>query len=418
MHGRGHPQTHAAQAHRLGRREVEDLDEGTLFTTAVSQAPWTMPAFASIFTGLYPHEHGAISQIGKLDGSQTTLTEILKEAGYATGAVVSHTFVDRNHGFAQGFDSFDQSHILGEWPITSQGVTDRALDFLRQRQQGPFFLFVHYFDPHYAYRDHEQWDFSDAYDGWQRTRRQEIGHLRTQRHTLGDLDIEHLIDLYDEEIAYTDAQIGRLLEFARQQQLTEDTAIVLVSDHGEEFMERGWLGHTISLHDEVIRVPLVVSLPGVDDRAPRVEQTVETRAIFSTLLDYLGLPYAAAPQNSLLPAIQGAQADSDADSSYAFSSVWLTQVSAGSGKRVKMLSLRNNEWKLISDLTHQREMLYNLRRDPEERHNLNKSEPEQLTALSTKLFDWLNRMQARAADAPYATPTDAEIKRLKSLGYM
>ena len=390
--------------------------QGTLFTTAISQAPWTMPAFASIFTGLYPHEHGAISLSGKLNGKQTTLTEILKESGYTTGAVVSHTFVDRNHGFAQGFDYFDESQILGEWPITSEGITDQALGFLQRHQQRPFFLFVHYFDPHYAYRDHDQWDFSDSYSGWQRNQRQEIGHLRSQRHVLNEADIQHLVDLYDEEIAYTDSQIGRLLDYIRRQKLDKNTAIVLVSDHGEEFMERGWIGHTTTLYDEVIHVPLVMALPGVAERVPLVEQTVETRAVFATLLNYLDIPYKAAPANSLLPMIRGAETGND--SAYAFSSVWLPKADPGSGKRVKMLSLRSNTWKLILDLTHQKEMLYNLQQDPDERNNLIESHPDQRGVLSAKLSDWFNAIQAQAADAPHTSPTDAEIKRLKSLGYM
>jgi len=114
---------------------------GTVFPDAISQAPWTLPAFASIVTGRYPEEHGATAIYGVLGETQTTLAEILRSEGYETRAAVSHLFVDSAHGFAQGFGDFDESMSLGHDAITSQGVTDVAIRFLDAMRDRRFFLF-------------------------------------------------------------------------------------------------------------------------------------------------------------------------------------------------------------------------------------------------------------------------------------
>lgn len=248
-----------------------------------------MPAFASILTGRYPREHGAVSLKGFLDPQALTLAEILREAGYRTGGVVSHWYVDSGHGFAQGFDRFSQENARGHLAITSAGVTDEAERFLEDKSPRPFFLFVHYFDPHFEYRHHPRFDLTTGYQGWLRTDEMNIDNLLRKRHLMGPDDIRYLTGLYDEEIAYTDLQIGRLLDFLEARGLGSRTLVVLVSDHGEEFLERGWLGHTVSLHEELIHVPLIIRLPGRPPVRPEVERVVETRAIFPTILEYVGL---------------------------------------------------------------------------------------------------------------------------------
>lgn len=252
------------QLRRLAQR-------GTVFTRAISQAPWTMPAFASVMTGEYPREHGAISLTGLLRDSETTIAEVLREAGYTTGAVVSHMFVDARHGFGQGFDGFDQANVLGERAVTSRAVTDHAISFLARHRDERSFLFVHYFDPHFMYRDHPDLAYADDYQGWLRKfSLSSIDFLRDRRHHLAAADVQYLRDLYDEEIRYTDEQIGRLLGFMQRSGLQRNTIIIVVADHGEEFLEHGWLGHTISLHDEVIHVPMLLVQPAGDgDAGPR-----------------------------------------------------------------------------------------------------------------------------------------------------
>lgn len=413
---------HTSLRESMGRDLTPNLrnlaEQGTIFQTAISQAPWTMPAFASILTGKYPHEHGAISLSGYLGDDQVTLAEVLREAGYYTGAVVSHIYVDSARGFAQGFDEFNEEYRLGHRAITSEGVTSSALEFLEEHGDERFFLFLHYFDPHYEYRDHEAYSFSENYSGWLRRddSNMEINTLRKKRHLLESADLEYLVDLYDEEIAYTDAQIGRLLQGIRQNGLGPDTAIVVVADHGEEFMERGWLGHTISLYDEQIKVPLICVLPGLDP-GQVVSDVVETRHIFSMILQYLDLFYGKENLPSpLLTKIE--RSVPDRESPEAYSIVWLPDAPPDSGKRVRIASLRTDEWKLILDYTRGTAHLFNIRDDPLETNNLALHAQEEMQAMRERLNAWVDQMTKSAVLVPRKEMDEGLAEELEALGYL
>ncbi len=393
-------------------------DRGTAFGRAVSQAPWTLPAFASVMTGRYPREHGAYSLTGSLRASEYTLAEILREAGFRTGAVVSHTYVSSWVGMAQGFDHFDQDNVLGHWEITSHSVTDAAIGLLDRLAGGPFFLYVHYFDPHYEYRDHEGWDLAGGYRGWLRDDPLDLSRLRRVRHLLGPEDLQYLRDLYAEEVAYTDRQIGRLLSALAERQLDRSTGIVVLADHGEEFMERGWLGHTISLHDEATRVPLIVALPGPEPVEPRVEETVETRAVFGTVLEFLGVDSQRfGAETNLLPLIRGTPGASE-NADRAFSEVWLPDARLASGKRVRISAVESQGWKLIQDHGRGVESLFDLRRDPDAQHDRSRAEPDRLAETRRLLDAWLAEMEASEEAGSPRVLTEEEEEQLRALGYL
>ena len=388
---------------------------GALFTDATSQAPWTLPSFASVMTGLYPHEHGAISLQGLLRPQETTLAEVLREAGYQTSAVVSHVYVDSRRGFDQGFDQFDMSQVVSESAITGDAVTDAALAWLEARGDGPFFLFVHYFDPHFEYRDHADFSFADGYRGKLDVRGISIQELRDRLDDLTPADIVHLQQLYQEEVAYTDRAIGRLLKGIDLLADPGETAIVIVADHGEELMERGWVGHTVNLHQEVVHVPLLLRLPGVTRAGQRIDAPVETRALHATLLDYLDLPEALAVGGvSLLPLLDG----SERDPRTVFSSVWLPDAPEESGKRVRRSLVRRGSWKLVRDHDLGRDAIYDLATDPNEQRDRAGEAPAQLELLSTSLDAWLARMHAAGGRIPMRELSDEERKRLEALGYL
>ncbi len=394
---------------------------GTVFQSAISQSPWTMPAFASILTGKYPHEHGAISLYGFLRREELTLAEIMREAGYFTGAIVSHFYVDAGHGFAQGFNYFNEDYSLGHDAITSEGVTNCAINFLKKHGNERFFLFLHYFDPHCKYQNHQDWNFADAYSGWLRAEPYTFDSLRKKRHLLGLSEIKYLTDLYDEEIAYTDKHIGRLLRFVEEQGLMQNTVFVVVGDHGEEFMEHGWIGHTISLYDELIRVPLLIVLPGFEHNKHIVSNVIETRSVFSTLIDYLGLPCALEnPPPSLLPMIQttAIKNNSGASPNSAYSTVWLPDADVESGKRVEIFALRTDRWKLIIDHTRKKEFLFDLKNDPQETGNLVLQNQKVFQEMRQKLRAWYLEMVKETVDVPTLELNEEQINKLKSLGYL
>jgi arylsulfatase A-like enzyme len=281
---------------------------GVRFERAYATAPWTKPAVASMFTGLYPAAHGAGRVKNALPEGARTLAEILREAGYRSAGVVSHDVVRAVNGFAQGFDRYLESEAGGHDHVSTPGVTEQALAELADLAAGdaPFFLFVHYFDPHYNYKRHPGVGFAAERAG-RLDGSQPLVSLRRWGEDLSDAELGFLRDLYDEEIRFTDAGIGRLLEGLERSGRGGNTYVVATADHGEAFLEHGWLGHTRSLYDVLLRVPLLVRGPGLDPRV--VEEPVSLVGLLPTVLDLLGVePPQGLHGVSLAPALRGGAA--------------------------------------------------------------------------------------------------------------
>ena len=232
--------------------------EGIVFRNAYSQSGWTLPSMATIMTGLYPHQHGATRLDTRIRASVPTLALMLGRAGYDSRAYVSHYLVDATHQLDRGFDHFDSSVLgLGNPAkiTTSKALTDLAISDL-DRIREPWFLWIHYFDPHLFFLPHQDFRFGAA-----------------------DLD------RYDGEIAHNDHQIGRLLAALEERDLLDRTVVVFTADHGEEFGEHGGLGH-FTLYEEVLRIPLVVRSPRAGPLT--VELPVGQIDVLPTLLPLLG----------------------------------------------------------------------------------------------------------------------------------
>ncbi|MDH4179686.1 MAG: sulfatase, partial [Armatimonadota bacterium] len=401
---------------------------GTVYTKAISQAPWTMPAVSSIMTGLYPDEHGAEQRDGTLPPDQLTVAEILREAGYRTVGASSVVLITKASGVVQGFESFDESQALDHTTISSRAITDKSIEFLRARSDEPFFLFAHYFDPHWAYRDHSEYDFADGYNGWLRDLMPEIRHNefgeyvasvrpRPRRHLFDPDELSFLHDLYAEEIAYTDAEIGRLLGYVRESGLEENSLVILVADHGEEFLERGNLGHGRTVHQELIHVPLIIAEPASAGGETR-PYPVETRALFTTVLEFLCVP---PPPGRALPA--SLLSDRGSERSLVRSSTY-TLVTAEAGRRFPepvnlwWTSLQDGRWKLIKEHLRGRALLYDLSRDPGETRECSGEYPEQRNRLERHLDQLDVEAQSAAPTRPVPEADEEHQRRLKSLGYL
>jgi len=393
---------------------------GTVFTNAISQAPWTLPAFASIFTGLYPEEHGAEHLTSKLSASELTLAELLLEAGYRTMSVVSGRYVSSDVDMNQGFRVFDESQAANSTTsITSEQVTQRALRFLRAHHREPFLLFVHYFDPHYDFRDQPAFDFADHYAGWLRDEVQIEDHidlLRYKRHLFAAREHAYIRDLYDEEIVYTDAHIGRVLAFLDQAKLWDSTLVIFVADHGEEFFQRGWIGHTITLYQELVHVPLVIATPS-REASSVVTRPVETRWLFGTILDFVGL----APPSSL-SSTPSLLAEVSAEETLVRSSTHpvrrVRDPGTSVGKRVWLTCLVGERWKLIKDHLTGRGMLFDLLSNPGETRDCSEDRPDLRGELEETLDSWDAQVREGAPTGPRPRVDAEQIRRLKSLGYL
>jgi arylsulfatase A-like enzyme len=277
-----------------GRDTSPNIDrlasKSTLFENAFSQAPWTLPAVASLLTSRYPSELGIQGFNKQIPDTEVFLQEMLSARGYATHAVVSHDFVGRKWGFGQGFDSFE-SFAGGHRTVSSAEVTDAALRIVDQIQGVPTFLFAHYFDPHFLFLEHEGHRFADSppeseSEWWQMPYRQLRARARTGH--LSEEQRDYLLDLYDSEIAHTDHHVGRLLDRLENTGHLEDAMIIFTADHGEEFLDHGGLGHTSTVYNELINVPLIIKWPGTESPR-RVSRYVAHVDLLPTLIDYLGI---------------------------------------------------------------------------------------------------------------------------------
>lgn len=384
------------------------------YAHAYSQAPWTTPSVGTLLTSRYPSELGITEAPDRLADRFVLLSEALQGAGYATGAVVSHYFLGSKWNFNQGFDLYDESNVLGHARVSSEGVTDTALAFLRERRAAdpdqPVFLFVHYFDPHYDYIEHEGHRFSDpAYRGPVTSGMVYTDLLEILR-DLTPRDVAHLVDLYDSEIAFTDAQIGRLLAGLEELGLFDDTLIVLTSDHGEEFLERHTIGHGQSLYDELIHVPLLVKFPGGEEPGV-VEGNVGLIDLYPTLLDYLELPIGhPVSGRSFLGRGPGAEPARR---------LLFSETDWGQYRGVIRERL-----KLHHHLPSGGYLLFDLAGDPGERDNLT---PELAQTgrvadfydLQEKLQTWMRAMERLAeSGAGEVEITPEEREQLKALGYL
>jgi len=414
-----HVSCYGQQGHRNTPNIQSIADRGITFRTAISQAPWTLPAFASIMTGKYPHEHRALTFTSTLHQRELTLSELFRENGYFTGGFVSHSFVDKDRGFSQGFDVFEDRYSANsKLEITGGKMTDDVIQFVRNQSEVPFFLFVQFFDPHYDYNNHPDFGFSDGYEGLLSTRTLRIEELRDASHLFLGRELRHVKSIYDEEIAYTDKQIGRIVETLEDLKISNNTVIVVTSDHGEEFLERGWIGHTNSLYDEQIRVPLVISVLGEERHGTTVDYPVETKSIFPMMTEYFRLREPAGQENTsfFYSLVKDASAIEQPGPGPAFSQVWLD--GAGYVKNVGLFSIRNSDLKVILDARRGSECAFDLVNDPLERKCLDVGFREDAAGLAEILRGWSLESSLTSVSVDHRLPDRDTVNKLRELGYV
>lgn len=294
--------------------------KGTLFNRSISQAAWTKPSVASLFTSNYPFEHKTGKGSGNspdLDSDYITLAEKMRENGYGTVAVVGNQLI-LGRGYDQGFDSYvstkgwaRQGIKSPKWWVRygyrffSQYVrngfrTDRSEDiavnplFLESLKdvRRPFFGYLHYMSPHATYCPPAEFDVFDELGGdlgcsyWLDMKK---GVLNGSIH-VSEAQFNHLIAKYDGEILYVDHLVGELLGELEETGELEDTLIIVTADHGEEFLEHGWLMHaSFQLYPELIHVPLILALDGVVEEGRVRNGLVETIDVAPTILEIIGV---------------------------------------------------------------------------------------------------------------------------------
>jgi arylsulfatase A-like enzyme len=276
------------------------------------------------------------------------------------------------------------------------------------------FLLVHYFDPHYEYLRHPQYGFAAERSG-RLDGTQGIMKLRSLADPTPD-EIAFLRDLYDEEVRHTDAGVGRLLDALRKLGLYDEALIILTADHGEEFHERGWIGHSRSLYDELVRVPLVVRPPGGAPGAPVIDSAVSLVSLAPTVLDYAGVD--PGPFDFQGPSWRSLLSGSGASPGAVLVEVDFVPLRPRHFTSVHKKAVVVGRHKLIRDDRSGRLELYDLRADPGETRDLSPERPELVERLLPLLEAQLGAASAGSARSEAVEFSEEEIRQLEALGYV
>ncbi len=360
---------------------------GVLFERAVAPVPLTLPSHTTVFSGMYPLTHGV-----RDNGSQMVprdvplLADLARSAGYRTGAFVGAFVLDGRWGLNRGFETYFDDFDLHQPDLVSIGdirrpaneVIDRAIEWLRQDREKPLLLWAHLYDPHAPYDPPSP--YREQYPS----------------------------DPYLAEIAFADAQIGRLLDAIDEAGLRDRTAIVLAGDHGESFGEHGESGHGYFVYEPTLRVPLVIAVPGAPQGIRRGE-LVSLVDLLPTMCGWLNVP-APTPQTgqSLGPLLGGRGAWVPeavyAESVYARLHFGWSELASYTDHRFKLVDSSEAE-------------LYDLQADPGEQQNLAGAQPERVTSMRRQLGALVQALSKPRA--PWQAAVDLEAQeRLSSLGYV
>ena len=393
---------------------------GTRLANFVAHSPWTKSSFGSLFTSLYPSQHGStrnskwkgdsweylttIDQ--KLDDKYVTMAEILKDNGYVTVAFQANVMVSASSGFSQGFDIYEHESLFHEEDALPYPPANRMYEafnsWLSEHSQTNrrFFVWINLMDTHMPYVGRkgyypESWD--SRYHG-QITN--PFKDYKTARNGpgLSEKDKEQIHALYDAEIQFADEYIGKILEALKRTGLEDKILLIFASDHGEELWDHGgkseqdvrdfnWgFGHGHTLYEEMILVPLIIRYPvalGQPGEMTTVNQQIRQVDFLPTILDLLEIRHEAAKHfegESILDLLRGESSKSPA--------VFSESLLYGDEKK----SIRTGGYKLVFNAASGETELYDLINDPGEEINIVDSQSERAQSLKKTLIQWMQRM--------------------------
>ena len=373
------------------RRTTPTIDavarEGVRFRNAYSPVPATLPAHSSMLTGTLPPTHGVRDNLhARLPDASITLAEVLKARGFATAAVVSSFVLDRRFNLGQGFGSYDDRfeavhrfHDLSE--RKGDEAARHAAAWLDAHGREPFFLFVHFYDPHEPYEPPEPFasQFAD--------------------------------DKYSGEVAFADHCAGEVLDKLKELRVYDSTLIVITGDHGEMLGEHGELNHGFFVYESALRVPLVFRVPRAKVAPREVDEAVSLIDIVPTVAALVGAPPPREAQGrDLSPWLAGDGGAGGGRPLYAETVTPTRYYGAAS-----LLAVIMDGWKYIET---SRPELYDLRRDPKETANLAGEEPARAERLARELKVILAAARQKAEPAEAAALDEDARRRLESLGYL
>lgn len=386
-----------------GKKTTPTIDEfaqkGFVFTDAISASSWTLPSSMSWFTGVYPSKHKIlnkytllspgkqeISNLNILSPDMETLAEVLAKNGYRTGGFTGGAGVHSMFGYDKGFDVYIDDRDFAGFEYTYP----KAIEWIKANKDQKLFIFLHGYNIHGEYTPPGGYDFrflDFKYTGKLTGSKEEEIELREQGMAQGKLflskdDVRFLTAIYDEKIQRADTEFAKFIEEYKKLGLFDKTVFLLTSDHGEELYDHGRIDHGQTLYEEVIHVPLIISIPGVEGE--KIPNQVRSIDLMPTILNMLGIKIDDKVKNQLqgidlVSIIKGQKQEllafSETDYRYA----------------VFKRSLRTVDgWKLITDLETKINEFYNLKEDKTEKNNLIDQQSKISAEIKNKLQVILN----------------------------
>ena len=422
--------------------KIDQLAEsGIRFTQVITGGSWTQAAFPVILTSTYASMYGGC--IGPLASERPSPIQVLSKAGYSTAAFTTSPLLSRNYGYEKSFDEFvdlnpgerDPSlrkfrggHFLLQKSIThhlsrlvgvrtrpakiyssAEELTNRVNQWIGENKE-PFFIWAHYMDVHWPYHLEESLTQPNQIaQAWR-----DLVHLHDANWNgavITPVQAEHYIDLYERAVAYTDIQLGKLLDYLSESGLDQNTIVILLSDHGEEFLEHGRWGHwENNLYDEILKVPLIIRIPGVGGRIVITEQ-VQTLDLMPTILDLCDCIPPDGVKGKSFASLCG-KGRSQFQPRVAISEMWRDSW--------HIIAVRTEEYKYIWDSKHpQIPQLYDLQTDPGEKHNFAAKFPRVVEELQATVEIVLQEGEKTKSENLTTPDLDNDmVNRLRDLGYV
>ncbi len=397
--------------------EIEKLAErGVVFDNAISQAVYTIASIGSVLTGQYPDRHQSVSFADRLPSSAVTLPGLLSPAGFRTAGFSGNAVVSTAFGLDQGYDEFYAVWQSPDYTGHGDSVLRSFLSWLEAHHTEQFFAYIHFREPHFPYNPPPPYDtlfaparvFPEGIKDWQEV--EAINRAAAAGDGVPADVLERVRGLYDGNMAYVDVLVGEILKRVEALGLDRKTAVILFADHGEALLEHRYIGHNTQLYEESIRVPLLVSLPGLAPR--RVSDVVELTDLAPTVLDLAGLSDRAEQEamqgRSLVPLLYG----EEIPEKLAFSrTLWNKPRYAARGSR----------FKFIWDSRNGSSELYDLEKDPGETVNRIDENPVTSGYLRQRLYQWVRQQEHLRVGAPMreeALISEDVRKHLEAIGYV
>ena len=414
------------------------LDElaraGVRFVQVLSTSPWTLPAHATMLTGLYPSRHGVKSHERFLQDHVVTLAEAFEARGYQTAGIVNSHNLSPRYGLAAGFGHFDyvKEDVARRAPTSVEEnaiawlegrarpapedphpeLVERELRDAPRRASDPFFLFLHYYDVHSDYASLAEYEesFVEPFDGLADGTTAQCMQVRANEFAFGPEDGRHLDQLYQAGIRQWDDGLARLLRKLDELGLRDDTLIVITSDHGEEFLEHGGVLHGRTQYDEVMRIPWILAGPGLP-AGREIATPVSLVDLMPTLLSVFDLPSPPELDGVDVSALWRDGGDPGLTDRFLFGEADHNNEAGDDVTR----SIRYGGFKLILDRSTSAVELFDLGADPDETRDVTAEHSELLDLLAGQL-DRFMTVSARGGALPALSDEDRRL--LESLGYL